>query len=398
VETETRAESNRSPLPVHARPLGIGVSTALYPPEFIGGTEIRASIHAKYLARMGNRVVVFTRRVKGTGGTESRDGYLIRRRRVVDLPLLRFVFDLLFAVWDVFRHRKELDVMISYMFVINGVITALAKKLFGIPYLVWIRDEISYRIGENLRKSAFVPMVIRNAGLFLVQSEARKDHFLEELSAYGFDDLRAHVAPRIHVIDDGVEVPESGVTPGDELVFVGRLDPIKGVDLLIEAMKGLPQEYPLWIVGDGPERAKLERLASGLNVRFAGMVTPEEVPNWLRRARALVLPSHSEGLPGVMMETMALGIPVIATRVGAIPEVVKDGENGLLLDPGDVETLKAHIETVMKDPDRTGRMGLKARASVQGRSWASIMPAVEAHLRELATPSLDVRENPRTGA
>jgi glycosyltransferase involved in cell wall biosynthesis len=316
----------------------------------------------------------------------------------VDLPLLRFVFDLLFAVWDVFRHRKELDVMISYMFVINGVITALAKKLFGIPYLVWIRDEISYRIGENLRKSAFVPMVIRNAGLFLVQSEARKDHFLEELSAYGFDDLRAHVAPRIHVIDDGVEVPESGVTPGDELVFVGRLDPIKGVDLLIEAMKGLPQEYPLWIVGDGPERAKLERLASGLNVRFAGMVTPEEVPNWLRRARALVLPSHSEGLPGVMMETMALGIPVIATRVGAIPEVVKDGENGLLLDPGDVETLKAHIETVMKDPDRTGRMGLKARASVQGRSWASIMPAVEAHLRELATPSLDVRENPRTGA
>ncbi|KAB2958482.1 MAG: glycosyltransferase [Thermoanaerobaculia bacterium] len=127
--------------------------------------------------------------------------------------------------------------------------------------------------------------------------------------------------------------------PGDErdfLLFVGRLRIRKGVEVLLEALAAGGEDR-LWIAGDGEHRARLEARADELGlrasgrVRFLGRASRGEVRDLLSRARALVVPSTYEGMPLVVLEAMEAGVPVVASRVSGIPEVVIDGETGWLV-------------------------------------------------------------------
>jgi glycosyltransferase involved in cell wall biosynthesis len=162
------------------------------------------------------------------------------------------------------------------------------------------------------------------------------------------------------------------------LLFVGRITPHKGIDRLIEA---LPHDLPLKIVGTtghdpGPLGRKyaalLRRLAHGKRVEFAGRIPDALLPETYCTAEALVLPSVHETCYGARVEisellglsaieAMASATPVICSRVGGLPEVVPDGESGLVVDPGDVPGLRAAIEAVTGDPERAAEMGRRAR-------------------------------------
>lgn len=133
------------------------------------------------------------------------------------------------------------------------------------------------------------------------------------------------------------------------VVFVGELVPVKGVDLLVEAWAKLQQgrvvgsEDQLMIIGDGRCRAGLERYVAaagiGENVQFIGAVPQVEVSLWIAASNLLCLPSHNEGTPNVIVEALASGVPVVATRVGGVPELVSEGVNGLLVPPGQAGAL-----------------------------------------------------------
>ena len=171
----------------------------------------------------------------------------------------------------------------------------------------------------------------------------------------------------------------------DGVLFVGRLTPHKGVDVLIRA---LPQDSMLTIVGsEGHDRNLPERgypqllrsLASGRLVRFAGALNDAELVGEYRRAAVLVLPSVertcygrriavSELLGLVALEAMASGTPVIASRIGGLPEVVEDGETGFLVPPGDVAALRERIQLLLEDRALAHRMGDRARNRVLA-SW-----------------------------
>lgn len=160
-------------------------------------------------------------------------------------------------------------------------------------------------------------------------------------------------------------------TPAKNLMFVGRLAGIKGVPLLLEALERLQGAHPdahLTLIGDGPERADLEALtrAKGLSekVTFTGYLGQAEVAEHLDRSDMLVLPSFAEGVPVVLMEAMAARIPVIATRVAGVQELVEDGVSGLTLPPGDIESLTAGIDRLLSDPALCARMGAAGRAKV----------------------------------
>lgn len=158
-----------------------------------------------------------------------------------------------------------------------------------------------------------------------------------------------------------------GVSDRDRVVLaVGRLSHEKGHAHLIRALSSCRESTRLVIVGDGPERRALERLArtqrAGRSVIFAGMTS--EVAPFYGMADVFVLPSLSEGSPCALLEAMACGLPVVATRVGGVPEIAADGRSALLVPPSDPTALGLAIDRLLGDPNLGARLGSAARACV----------------------------------
>lgn len=183
------------------------------------------------------------------------------------------------------------------------------------------------------------------------------------------------------------------------LLCVGRLTPAKGQLLLLRACTRLREQglaFELTLVGEGPDRARLEaeRDQAGLAdcVCLAGALNQEQVRAALARADVFVLPSLAEGIPVVLMEAMASGVPVISCPVNGIPELIEDGCNGLLASPGDVASLAIALRRLIEDAPLRARLAASGRATVEdsfhiGRSVARLagiltaLPAVAPEAR-----------------
>lgn len=169
--------------------------------------------------------------------------------------------------------------------------------------------------------------------------------------------LQKHGFPqeRLRVIPNGIDLRRTVPAPAHEPLVVATaayLIPRKGVDTLIAACSRVAQPLRLEIFGDGPLRAQLEQQAADLrvDVRFHGDVA--DARERLEAVDLLVLPSRGDNLPVAVLEAMAAAVPVVATRVGGIPELVVDGETGVLVDVDDPEAMAAAIQSLAADPER----------------------------------------------
>jgi len=164
------------------------------------------------------------------------------------------------------------------------------------------------------------------------------------------------------------------------ILSIGRLIPVKGMDVLLRAVAALNPglSLELWIAGDGPQRPALERLADELGisemVAFLGWVEHARIAEWMAQAHLFVLASRTdpetgetEGTPTVLLEAQAVGLPVISTRHGDIPFIVRDGESGILVPEGDVEALAGALDALLTHPERWAAMGRAGRALVESR-------------------------------
>jgi glycosyltransferase involved in cell wall biosynthesis len=209
--------------------------------------------------------------------------------------------------------------------------------------------------------------LVRHGDLFLPVSEALRSVAL----ARGFPAERT----KTHFL--GVDLDR--FRPGREreaglILHVGRLVEKKGTAVLIEAMRRL-DGCSLAIVGDGPERGRLERQAAGLGgrVRFLGALEPTAVTAWMQRAALFAAPSvtagdgDAEGLPTVIVEAAACGLPTVATRHSGIPETVIDGETGFLVPEHDPDALAARMALLIQSAELRDRLGRAARAMAEAR-------------------------------
>jgi glycosyltransferase involved in cell wall biosynthesis len=192
-------------------------------------------------------------------------------------------------------------------------------------------------------------------------------------------------ADRISLIENGVEPAffeagdsrKSSTEQCFRLLCIGSLIPRKNVDLILQAIEKLDRgvEARLTIVGGGAERPRLEELAHRLGiahkVKFAGQVAPDGIPDLLAEADALVLSSRSEGRPNVVLEAMASGLPVIATDIPGVRELVVAKETGLLFPVGDSDRLAACIQTLASNPVLSHALGGNARQFMieRGLTW-----------------------------
>jgi glycosyltransferase involved in cell wall biosynthesis len=157
--------------------------------------------------------------------------------------------------------------------------------------------------------------------------------------------------------------------PGGGIVYVGRIAQEKGVDVLIRAAAGL--DVPVDILGDGPEAAEYRTLADATgasNVRFHGLVPRDRVIEALRKAAVCAFPARSyENLPLAVLEAFASGVPVVASRLGGVPELIDPGVDGELVTPEDPVALATALGALVGDPDRALRMGAAGRRKVEAR-------------------------------
>jgi glycosyltransferase involved in cell wall biosynthesis len=169
------------------------------------------------------------------------------------------------------------------------------------------------------------------------------------------------------------------------LVTVGRLISLKRVDQIIEALTRF-NTVGLVVIGDGPERQSLEGLARSLDlggrIYFAGQKSRKETLSLMAACDLFVLNSTHEGFPHVVLEAMSVGVPVVATAVGGIPEVVQDGENGLLIRPTTNGALAEALSHLVPSLSERQRLVGRARCTAKRFSIVAIVEATERVLRE----------------
>jgi len=176
--------------------------------------------------------------------------------------------------------------------------------------------------------------------------------------------------------------------PPTVFFFAGRMDDQKGVDVLLEAFRRLPHGPRLRLAGTGPQEDEYRRLAASLGieraVRFLGPVPRPKLSSLLCESHVYVLPSRYENLPLGILEAMACARPVVAARVGGVPEMIDDGAEGLLVPSDDPHTLALAMRRLLADEALRRRMGEAGRARVLARfDWDKVAAETEAFYGEL---------------
>lgn len=205
----------------------------------------------------------------------------------------------------------------------------------------------------------------RKVDAFVTASDFTKRKMLTA----GLPEDRLHVKPNFVTGDPGL-----GIGDGGYALYLGRLSPEKGLDTLIAAWDRMQSVVPLHIVGGGPMEQQVQALASRhAHVRCLGWMGQPEVGEVIRRASVLVLPSvNYEGLPKVIVEAYAAGLPIVASRLGAMREAVVDNETGRLFKPGDADDLARAVSSLFEDTASHAPMRQAARSRYESLYTADV--------------------------
>jgi glycosyltransferase involved in cell wall biosynthesis len=350
------------------------ITSDIFPPD-IGGPASYVPAIARALSERGHEVGVLTYSRVPPQREDDEWPFALRR-----LPLnVPRPWRLLRAVWAIWRSARRAELIYA-----NGMFVEVALANLGLrrPVAVkivgdiawerarhrgWAADDIeafqTRRYGWRVEvRRSLRNWALQRAGLLIVPSQ-----YLKRLASQHW----GVPAGRISVIYNAFEPPagdlEAPVIPlatEQRIITVCRLTPWKGVDGLLTALGGLP-DVGLVVVGEGPEGARLRQLAEELGVagrvHFAGQVPREQVGGYLRATDLFVLNSTYEGLPHVVLEAMAVGLPVVAADAGGTGELVQDGVSGRLLPPGDPQALRRAIAELLADRALRQRLVVGAR-------------------------------------
>ena len=367
--------------------------TATFPP-YHGGAGSVCYYNALGLARLGHEVTVVTAN-HPPGNYHYPPEIRVERLpilfRIGNAPLLPDLLNL-----------EGFDIIhLHYPFIFGAEMVWLASRLRSIPYILTHHNDL---IGTGLRRFLFdaysatlTRLVLHGARKFAAVS---LDHAAACRLTPVFRQRWHDVVEIPNGVDTGTFRPgldglairrEHGIPEDARVVlFVGALDLahyFKGVDVLLKAFSGIDDPGAwLLIVGDGDLKQEFQTMARELGVAgrstFPGGISHEDLPYYYAAAELLVLPSSLESFGLVLIEAMACGIPVVASDLPGVRSVVSNGEDRLLVGPGDVDDLAQKIRMLLADSGRAREMGVRGREKVETKyAWAAIVPRL-AHVYE----------------
>lgn len=369
-----------------------------------GGVETTVREISRRLRSAGDEVEVFASDLFDESGWVRRsdfrptvDGVPVRRFAIVKRPLPRFTLPVMAGLVDALS-ASGAGVIHAHSHRYGHVLqaTAVARRC-GIPLVVSTHYHPADRREPPIKKGllrledvVFGMASYRVANALIVESEL-EGRLVREFAP----------GARVHVIPPGIDVQEwdhpsldrdEGLPlPDRYLLFVGRIAPNKGLPVLLEALSRIPasDRVPLVLMGpDWGERAALEGRARELGIseelRWLGPVPDRGAYRAvLRRARALVLPSEWEAYGLVLLEAMAARTPIVASAVGAVPEVLEQGRAGRMVPYGDDGALADALRATVNDPEGTRRLVQFGREKAERCDWSVAVDRHRALYREL---------------
>lgn len=362
------------------------ITTGIFPPD-IGGPATYVPQIAKGLGERGHYVAVLTLSDSPDLDDSNWPFRVVRLPRRLFKPL-RWVR----TVAAVTRLGRQADVLFVNGLALEATLANIALRKSMVQKLVgdlaweravqnrWVQDGFEgfqqKRYGVKIEMlKALRAWWTRRADKVIVPSQYLK----RIVVGWGLPDERLAVIYNAAEPMDGVRPAEVPLKTPIKAVTVGRLVPWKRVEQVLEAVAGVP-ELGLIVVGDGPERPRLERLAASLGlsgrVWFAGARRREETLGLMMACDVFVLNSTYEGLPHVVLEAMALGLPVVASAVGGTPELIQDGSNGLLI-PAKGDGLAGALARLVADSGMRKRLSEGARRTAAAFGFASMLEATE---------------------
>lgn len=297
--------------------------------------------------------------LRGIPGRVDMDWVRVVHPRFLVLPRVEPVTGLGYGIGlisTLLQMRKQTDLLHIHCAYPDAVGAALAARFVGLPYIVTVHGS---DINVYAQRAALRPQIAwalrRAVGIIAVSTELqeRVGDLIGPLGppvtcipCAGFHGTIFH--PTVDHNANSQWLQQYGLDGTERIIlFVGRLDAIKCVDVLLRAWEIMRANEAVTsidrivIIGDGPCRTSLNDQCRnlGASILFTGSIPQREVALWLKRAKILCLPSRNEGTPNVVVEALACGVPVVASRVGGIPHLVCDGINGFLASPGDASAL-----------------------------------------------------------
>ncbi|MBI3173109.1 MAG: glycosyltransferase family 4 protein [Chloroflexi bacterium] len=365
-----------------------------YPP--IGGGAGNASANiARWFVAFGHEVAVLTAHFGDLPHQEAKDGVTVHRipalRRKQDrsgaLEQLAFIASGTLYSLGLARRFKP-DVTLAFFGMPSGAIAWVLKFLYRIPYVVSLRGgdvpgfrPYDFKVFHKLI-GPFLHVIWHAASGVIANS-----HGLGAL-ARAFDS-----SIEIPIIPNGVEGSRFDASQRDwsapRLLSAGRVVYQKGLDLGLRALAQLKDLDWRWtIAGDGPQMEPLQSLAQELGiaerVTFLGWQSQEALAHGYHHANVFLFPSRHEGMPNAVLEAMASGLPVVATRIAGSEELVVDGETGILVTPEDVNALRDGLRLLITDSRKREQMGQASRQRVEREySWESVARQYSEYLEKI---------------
>lgn len=358
-----------------------------FPPIGGGGSTV-TKYAIRDLIRAGHEVTLITSQFKGLKSRENVDGAAVIRipavRRYKDYAamweLVTFgVSALFYTLW--YTKRNKVDLIQAYFAVPAGWVAWIVKMVRGIPYGVYFGGSDIPGANPSRYKRVYplitplLKAIWRGASFRTVCS-----HELKNLARVADPESEFIYVP--NGVDTARFKPvERSQNPRVKLLFIGRLIPRKGFQRVIQALpkvRALAKRlFEIEVVGTGAAREELDGLAEELKVsdliRYAGTIPYDQLEKAYQSADVFVLTSLSEGMPSVILEAMGCGLPVVASNVGGNNEIVKEGENGYLIEGEDIETLAQKLAALINDEDLRTRLGQRSREMALQYDWKEIM-------------------------
>jgi glycogen(starch) synthase len=362
--------------------------TARFDP--IGGMQNHTAALTRCLDAQGHRQTVLTSRLAGPRAASP-----IGRRGEVHrcgLPIARLrQLWALAALPRIFRAadgRAPVDVVHAHQGedLATLLLARLAARRHRCPLVVTVHCSV----GHTLRGGSLRARLLHRLGGLVERDTLRRATAVIVLTERTAAALRADGVPgmQMRTIPSGFEPSVFAAAPPvhrspaalPRVGYVGRLAAQKRVDVLVRAFAAMHQPAELVVVGDGPERHRVGQLIRNSpaadRISLTGFVEHTAVPGVLRSLDVLALPSDYEEMGSVLVEAMVSGLPVVASAVGGIPEVVRHGETGLLVPPGDVQALAGALDRLVADAGLRASLASGARSRSRSYAWPDLAARV----------------------